>query len=253
MTIKFLTDYPALFIPDKKILVVAELHIGLEYELYKSGIVISPQVEKFQKILNNLIKTTKAKVLVIIGDTKHEVPGISFRELKEIPKLFSHLVEIIDVIIVKGNHDTFLEDAIPTEIKTYSSRGLKIEKYGFFHGHAWPSKKLMDCDHLFMAHLHPLIEFKDKLGHRSIQQVWIKSALDKELIKNKYKVEKTGRLEITILPTFNKLLGGLILNKTEEELHGPLFSNKILDMDKSNMYLLDGTLLGTIKDLKKFE
>lgn len=251
MSIKFLTDYPALSIPDKKALVIADLHLGLEHDLYKSGIVIPPQAEKFQKIINDLIKTTKAKTLIILGDLKHSVPGISYREEKEIPKLISNLIEKVKIILVKGNHDTFLQKILPKEVKIYSSRGLKLGKYGFFHGHAWPSKKIMSCNHLFFAHLHPTIEFRDKLGYRNIERVWVRGKVKEELVKQKYKIKKVGKLHATILPVFNRLLGGLPINKrTNKELMGPLLANSFIDIGSSKAYLLDGTLLGNVEQLK---
>jgi putative SbcD/Mre11-related phosphoesterase len=250
MTIKFIVDHPALFISDKKILVIADLHLGLEYELYKNGIVISPQAKKFQKILDNLIEMTRAKTLIILGDIKHEVPGISYREEKEIPKLFNHLIKKVQVICCKGNHDTHLRELLPKKVKIYSSRGFKLGKYGFFHGHAWPSKKLMQCDYLFMGHVHCAVEFRDKLGYRFLEHVWIKGKLNEKFVKKKYKIKKTGKLQTIILPTFNKLLGGVAVNTTtDKELIGPLLANKLLDIEKSKAYLLDGTFLGEIKRL----
>lgn len=250
MTIKIITDCPALFVSDKKILVITDLHLGLEYELYKSGIIISPQAKKFQKILDKLIKMTKAETLIILGDIKHEVPGISYREEKEIPKLFNYLTERVQVICCKGNHDTHLHEILPKGVKIYSSRGFKLGVYGFFHGHAWPSKKLMRCDYLFMGHIHPAVEFKDKFGYRFLEHVWIKGKLNKELVKKKYKIKKTGKLQTIILPAFNKLLGGVAVNlAADEELIGPLLANKFFDINKSKAYLLDGTFLGDIKKL----
>lgn len=250
MTIKFITDFPALFISDISSLVLADLHLGLEYELFQSGIVIPSQAEKFQKIIDHLIEITKAKTLIVLGDIKHKVPGISYREMKEIPKLFEHLADKIVIRITKGNHDTYLKDLLPKKVKIYPSSGFKIGKYGFFHGHAWPSKQLMKCDYLFMAHIHPCIEFRDKLGYRSIEQVWIRGNLNKKLVRKKYKIEKLGKLQTIILPTFNKLLGGIALNrKIEKELIGPLLVNKFIDIDKAKAYLLDGTFLGNIENL----
>lgn len=248
--IRFIRDYPALFIPKEKILVIADLHLGLEHELYKAGIVIPPQAEKFKKLIDSLIKETKARTLIILGDIKHKVPGISFREMKEIPKLFLHLVKEIKVVCVKGNHDDGISSLLPKEVKIFSSRGFRIGKYGFFHGHAWPSRKLMQCDYLFMGHVHPCLEFRDSFGYRSIEQVWIKGELDKNLVKKKYKIKKTGRLETIILPAFNKLLGGVAINKVaSKELIGPLLSNNFLDVRKSKAYLLDGTYLGKVEKI----
>lgn len=252
MTIKFLTDYPALFIPEKKILVVADLHLGLEHEFYKSGIIIPSQVEKFQKIIDKLLELTKAKALVILGDIKHKVPGISLREERELPRFLNHLIEKIKVILTLGNHDTELKEIVPKEIKIYSSRGFKLGKYGFFHGHAWPSKKLMQCDYLFMSHIHPAIEFGDRFGYRALEQVWVKGKLEESLIKKRYKIKKVGKLRTIILPAFNRLIGGVALNRVvEEELIGPLLANKFFDVNNSETYLLDGSCLGKIRDLKQ--
>ncbi|MEM5829410.1 MAG: metallophosphoesterase [Candidatus Aenigmatarchaeota archaeon] len=246
--VKFITNQPAAFIPEKKTLVIAELHLGLEHELFKKGIIIPPQREKFQEKIKKLYELTKAKKLIILGDIKHKVPGMSIREEKELPKFLEYLKDNFKVILVKGNHDTDLEQIVPKGIKVYGSRGFKLGKYGFFHGHAWPSKKLLSCDYLFLAHLHPGIEFKDKLGFRTSEQVWIKGKL-KDKIKEKYKLKKVGKLHAIIIPTFNTLLGNMSLLKLLESEESNLL-NKLIDMEKSEIYLLDGTFLGKLKNLK---
>lgn len=251
MKIRFLADYPVAFIPEIKTLVVAELHLGIEYALYKSGIFIPPQGAEFLKTIENLIKMTKAKNLVLVGDIKHKVPGSSIREDREIPKFLSLLKEKIKVVLVKGNHDDQIEEIVPEGIKIYSSRGCKIKNYGFFHGHAWPSKQLIKCDYLFMGHVHPAIEFRDAFGFRSIEQVWVKAKLDAEKVKKKYKVDRTGKLNFVILPVFNKMLGGIPINKiAREELIGPILKNKFTNLDEAKVYLVDGTYLGRVKNLR---
>jgi len=251
MAVRFISDYPAVFIPEEKTLVIAELHLGLEHELYKKGITIPPQREKFQEILDKLLKLTNAKTLVILGDIKHKVPGMSIREEREIPKFLDYLKEKVNIILVKGNHDAEIEKIVPKGIKIYGSRGFKLGKYGFFHGHAWPSKRLLQCDYLFMAHLHPALEFADKFGFRNIEQVWIKGRLNAEKVKEKYKIKRTGKLNAIVMPTFNKLLGNIDVNKLiEKEYSDSVIMNKLMDMKKSKAYLLDGTLLGSLEQLK---
>jgi putative SbcD/Mre11-related phosphoesterase len=236
----------------RKILVVADLHLGLDAELFGSGIVIAPQCEKFQKELYKLIKMTKADMLVILGDLKHKVPGTSFRELKEVPKLLDFLVKKVELVLVKGNHDDFIERIVPKEVKVYTSRGHKIGKYGFFHGHAWPGKEIMKCDYLFTGHSHPGIQFKDKFGFRNVEPVWVKSELNGKLVKKKYKMEpkeRIGKLQTTIVPTFNPILDGIPLNEKGIKYIGPLLRSKVFDVPNAVAYLLDGTELGKIKDL----
>jgi metallophosphoesterase superfamily enzyme len=137
---------------------------------------------------------------------------------------------------------------LPEKVKIYSSRGFKIGEYGFFHGHAWPSKNLMNCNYLFMGHLQPAVEFIDELGYRSVQQVWLKGNLNQELIKKKYKTSKTGKLEIIIVPSFNRLSGSLIVNRNlKKELMGPFLASNILEIDEMSSYILDGTYIGKVK------
>ncbi|MFH0711230.1 MAG: metallophosphoesterase [Candidatus Aenigmatarchaeota archaeon] len=251
MTIRFITDFPAAYVPEIKTLVIAELHLGLEYELYKSGIYIESQRKKFLNTIEKLVKMTKAKKIVLLGDVKHKVPGSSIREDRETPIFLQELSKSLKVILVKGNHDDRLEQIIPEGIKITSSRGITIGKYGFFHGHAWPSKKLFSCDYLLMGHTHPALEFVDKFGFRSIEQVWVRGNLDSEKIKKKFDLKKVGKLNLVILPIFNKMLGGVPINKIKrQELIGPILSNDFIDLKKSNIYLLDGTFLGNLNSIK---
>lgn len=252
MAIKFIVDYPAVFLADRRILVISDLHIGLEYELFKSGITIPPQGEKFQKAIDKMIGLTKAKTLAVLGDIKHKVPGVSFREEREIPKLLTHLAERVKVVVCLGNHDTDLCRLAPKGVEIHSSQGFKAGRYGFFHGHAWPSKALMQCDYLFMGHTHPAVEFRDRLGYRLMEHVWVGGKLNERLVKKRYKIDRTGELNVIIVPTFNPLLGGVALNATpSKDLIGPMLANRFMDICKSKAYLLDGTALGIIKRLKK--
>ena len=251
MPIRFLTDRPAAFIPEIKTLVITDLHLGLEYDLYKSGIWIPAQANIFLKKIDKMISETKAKKLVILGDLKHKVPGISIREVREVPKFLQVLADKIETFLLMGNHDTELKTIIPPQINAKDCRGFKIKKFGFFHGHAFPSVELIECDYLFMGHVHPTVEFTDDLGFRSVQQVWVKAELDGKKIEKRYKTKNMGKMNLIIVPAFNEMLGGGALNKKpRKEYLSTIMSGKYFDLKNSDAYLLDGTFLGKIKDIK---
>jgi hypothetical protein len=249
--IRFIKDFPALFIEENKILTIADLHIGLQYELSKSGINIPSQIKKMKENIDCLLDLTKASTLVVLGDIKHKVPGMSWQEIKDIPELFEYLSSKVKVIVCKGNHDDHIEKIITKRVKIHTSKGFKIKNFGFIHGHAWPSKELLLCDCLISGHTHPTVQFTDKFGYRIIEPVWIKNKIDKEKIKERYKVETTGKLEFIIMPAFNRLLGGTPVNvkRNNDEILGPLLKNNFVDMNESEIYLLDGTYLGKLKNL----
>ncbi len=248
MAIKFVLNEPALFLDDIQALVIGDLHIGIEYELGKSGINLPAQVKKMQKKIENLIRKTKSKHLVILGDIKHQVPGISYLEETSIPRFFMELKEKTKVYVCLGNHDTFLKELLSEEIEIYDSRGFAIKNYGFFHGHAWPSKQLFLCKYLITSHVHPTLLFTDRLGHRIIEPVWIRCKLDRAKIEKKYKI-KSKTTEMIIVPAFNKLLSGSNINvsKIKNEFINPVM-NEFVKKDKSDLYLLDGTYLGRLRD-----
>ena len=53
------------------------------------------------------------------------------------------------------------------------------------------------------------------------------------------------------MPAFNELVGGIAFNEASyETLLGPLFSNHAIALGKAQTYLLDGTYLGTVEQLR---
>jgi hypothetical protein len=246
--IRFISDFPALFITEKKVLTIADLHVGIERQIYQSGIIIPYQIEKFKEKIDYLIKLTKASKLVILGDLKHEVPGISFQEIKDIPKLLEHLLSKVDIILVSGNHDSQISRIVPQKVKIYDSKGFKIGKFAFVHGHAWPSRSLLDCEYMITAHSHPSVEFWTE-NFRSIEPCWLKCEIDNEKMFKKYKI-KTKIKQGIIMPAFNHLIGGMAFNSKDFEPLGPLLKNEVFKWKNAKVYLLDGTFLGNLNKLK---
>jgi len=244
MSIKFLTE-PALLID--KTLVVSDLHLGIEYEIFQSGITIPSQVERLEKRIDALIKQTKANHLIILGDVKHQVPNISWQEYKEIPKFLEHFSKI-KVSIIKGNHDGDIERLVSKAIDVYEPSGFKINDVLLTHGHAWSNEKDLDAKYLVMGHVHPAIEFWTE-NFRSIEPCWLKCEINNRKFEEKFKI-KTKFKQGIVMPSFNHLIGGMAFNSKDFEPLGPLLKNEVLRWKEADVYLLDGTLLGNLKDLK---
>lgn len=248
MKLEPIPNEPALLLEGKKkTLIIADLHIGIETELRESGINIPSQTEKMAIHLLKLCKEHEVDELVIVGDLKHNVPMTSRQEYFELPRIFERLKEYVsEVHITKGNHDGSLENFLPQWVAIHGTKGFAHRGCGFFHGHTWPSKDVMACKYVVIAHQHPTIQFVETLGERDSRQCWVKGHFIKENIKERY---PNFNPELIIIPTFNPLLGGIALN-TKEKLLGPVMTNNLVDMENSEVYLLDGTFLGKLKDLR---
>lgn len=234
------------------ILVVADFHIGLEYELLTQGIRVPSQAEAMALKLNSIISSTKSGRLVILGDLKHKVPGTSYQELREIPK-FLGSIDCGSIELVAGNHDAELEYILPQKVRLHRSSGTIIgangKKFGLFHGHAWPSREIITgCDCLVCAHLHPVVSIKDALGGIHREPCWFFSSPLHEKMKMNYAGAgpKAGA-QVVIMPAFNPMLGGVAINEIVS--FDSFFS--CVDFLDGEAFLLDGTSLGQLRNFRQ--
>jgi putative SbcD/Mre11-related phosphoesterase len=278
--LSLLLPYPAALIKTEKTktLLIADPHIGWEMALQEKGIHVPSQTPKILNKLTQIIIKYKPDKLVILGDVKYTVVSSKLGEWQDIPDFFAKLLGCIgDIAIVRGNHDANLEPLLPENIKLLPATGAIMGDVGVFHGHKWPSPALMQCKTLVMGHLHPVVVFRDPSGFKITRQVWMKAncnteALAKvllqkhgekiegsvaETLKKHYNV-KMKTTEIFIMPSFNDFLGGRPVNETRprkeigsEALIGPVLRSDAVDVDNSELYLLDGTYLGTLNQLRR--
>ena len=234
---------PVLFIEKEKILVVADLHIGIESELKEKGV---SQPLKIDDMLNHFFEICekyKPSEIVLLGDIKHNIPTSTYKERKDVRSFLEKIKELAKIHIVQGNHDGNISYLTPPEIKVYDSKGFTIENIGFVHGHSWPSDNVMNSEQVIMAHTHPTVLFEDRLGHKTFEPCWVKGFFKKELLLEKYPGSENPK--VLIMPAFNPLCGGIAVNR--EGIIGPM--GKIVDLENSEVYLLEGTLLGFVKSI----
>jgi uncharacterized protein len=258
-------------------LLIADPHIGWEMELQQKGIHVPSQTPKILAKLTSILSKYKPERLVILGDVKYSVVSSEMGEWHDIPDFFSKLQKYVpNISVVRGNHDANLEPLLPESIEILPATGAIIGEIGVFHGHKWPSPVLLGCKSLVMGHLHPVVVFRDPAGFKIIRQVWVRAQCDKEalakVLLSKHNVKIQGSVaetllkhhgvnlkakEVFIMPSFNDFLGGRPINETKprkeigaEALIGPVLRSEAVDVDNSELYLLDGTYLGTLNQLR---
>jgi len=238
----------------KRILVAADLHLGIEYELYKSGVTIPSQTEKLLNRLLGHIKQIAPDRLLLLGDVRHSVPWISRQEAGEIPRFLSELARYVPIDIVPGNHDGRMGSLMPkdADITLHPSKGTAMDGVGYFHGHTWPSADVLSAEHVLVAHNHPTVRFVDSLGRVSIEPAWILTTLDTDALMKRYRNVTIKTKDVMVMPAFNGLCGGTSFNtSTPEELLGPTFTSGAIELEGAEVRLLDGTHIGKIRDLRR--
>jgi uncharacterized protein len=195
-----------LFFPEKGILAVGDLHIGYEYQLQQSGVLVPErQVEEIIEELKKIFKqigVKRIKKIVFIGDIKHSF-GYEWKEKDYFNRILEFLkkdFEDRNIILIKGNHDTI--------DYSYERKMMKkfyiIEDIAFLHGHEiFPEVFDYKIKTLVMGHIHPSVLISDKQGIK----------------KEKYKCFLTGKFknkETIVLPSFLSTVEGTTINEYED-------------------------------------
>jgi putative SbcD/Mre11-related phosphoesterase len=274
--IRLLTPHPALMVESgERVMLAADLHLGMEYDLAKQGINIPYQWTRMLEELLVLLEEHKPERLILVGDVKHGVPATSFQERREIPRFFEALLGAVDRIdVTRGNHDANIQMYLPDGVSLHSSKGVIIGD-GFqvacLHGHAWPPPEIMAVDCVVMAHNHPTVMLNTPLGIRVTERAWVRGRCDPESLAKAFLEQdnvktgddplrafeenylvQPGSPEIIIMPMFNDLLGGLPVNtESPKSLLGPLFRTDAVNMDDFDVYTLDGTYVGKVGFLRR--
>ena len=238
-------DTPAILV-DGDILAVADLHIGLEGALYEAGVSLPSQTRKLGRALRTAVETTGAKTLVLLGDVKHYISGVSPFERRDIPIFFQEIADAVDEVhIASGNHDALLRRYVPEHVTIHGPTGFRIGDAAFVHGHAWPAKSVMEARVLIMGHNHPAVVFVDALGGRTVQPAWVRVPF-----RRKHKRYPKMPKEAVCVPSFNELCGGTPFNDVRAKLLGPLMRPDVVTLDRARLHLLDGTDLGLLPALR---
>lgn len=221
----FVKNEPAMKVG--RYLIISDVHIGLTRDIWESGVYLPSQAAPMAKKLNALKKLTKTSCLIIVGDLKHKITGVSPQERREVPE-FLRSLKFKKILIVKGNHDGHVEKLAGGMKNVSVRKSFSVGGYCFTHGHrnVRTSKKI-----IVVGHNHLCVRFRDDVGAVYTEPVWVRG--------------KAGSNTIIIMPAFNELCGYYSANKGK--FNGPIASKLTAN---AHVYMLDGIDLGRIKDLK---
>ena len=236
---RIIPSKPALILEgEKKSLIVTDIHIGFENTLASNEIFIGKNStinETIQELLE-IIDKEKPDSVILLGDVKSSIKSISRNEWDEVPMFFKKISEKCDVTLVPGNHDANIQKLVPDNISMISSTGMVDENILLTHGHTMPSENFSHVDKIIMVHIHPVFFQEDSVING--QRVWISMKTEKENIFP----NKSGELEIIVIPSFNKYFYATHRKKYKKSI-SPII-NKIKSISNARIVTLDGTIIG---------
>ncbi len=197
----------SLFFPEKGILVIGDLHLGYDYMIQQSGVLIPERqvkdmIEELKDIIQRIKqRNEKIKKIIFLGDIKHSF-SYEWKEknyFNEVIRFLEKDFDRKDIIFIRGNHDTM--DYSYGKMKDY----YIIGDVAFVHGDRLILQVLdKKIKTIVMGHIHPSVIISDKKGVK----------------KEKYKCFLTGKSknkETIILPSFLATIEGGVINNYDEE------------------------------------
>ena len=240
--VKFAVGEPAAVIG--KSLVVSDLHVGVELELQAKGVEVSNYALEAKR-LNALLKKMKCDSLIVLGDFKHDYYGFKNKEFWILKKFLS-LLNCDSVTVIKGNHDSQLEDF--DKVRVIDAKGLLVKEgkitYGLFHGHAIPSKEVLEKSDVFLlGNAHPLLQITEGERLSYTTPVWLMGKTRKNA-----KMGLASGKKWVLFPAFGSLAGGIAVNKRHDL--GPFLKKENVDLRKAQVFLVSGQTLGLLESLE---
>ena len=236
---RIIPSKPALILEGKrKNLIVTDIHLGFESSMASNQIFIgknSSLNETIEEILE-IIDSEKPDSIVLLGDIKSSIKNISKTEWEQVPEFFKRIKEKCDITVIPGNHDANIQRLIQENVSLINSTGMVEEDILLTHGHTMPSENYSHIDKIIMGHLHPVFFQEDSIING--QRVWVSIKINKEDIFP----SKSGKLEIIIVPSFNKYFYATHRRKFKKSI-SPIVE-RITKIDSAKIITLDGTIIG---------
>ena len=153
------------YIEQLAIIVIADLHIGLEYALMGDGTYLPVlQYPGIERSILDMVDEYSPEKVIINGDFKHEFSKATTREWTEILDLWDALAEKnVGLELVRGNHDNYLINVLKQRGRSIHDPALVLDNILITHGHK-PFDIPPEVDTVILAHEHPALGFRDETG-----------------------------------------------------------------------------------------
>ena len=229
-------------------LLISDLHLGLEKEMAKKGFRLPAYSVRMVDRIRDIADRYRTRRLAVLGDVKHTVGKVEDIDWGVIPWFFDTMLDLFESVeVVPGNHDGSIRTVLPQRVVLHQSQGTVLGKgrgrIGVAHGHAWPAEEAIKTKNLVIGHSHFTYEMRDSLGSRTREAVWVTAEYDvAELMEGAgYSSKETGRGKLTVMPPFNRLVGGQPINRSRSFQFGPVLSSRSVSLEDADIFLTDGT------------
>ncbi|MCS7127498.1 MAG: metallophosphoesterase [Thaumarchaeota archaeon] len=261
--LRFAGERPAVLIESsgRRYLLVTDVHLGYELELAAKGVRVPPQAPKVTRQLLELGEESGAEVLVLLGDIKHRVTGVSWSEEVGVRTMLSELSRRFEeVVVLPGNHDAGISELAKDTARLAGSRGIRIGGYWVMHGHTWPLPESLDVDAYVIGHTHPTAVIRTPEGDLRMRVNLVlkgsRSRLARAIAERPGYAEvlevmrPRGTVKLLVLAHFSPMAPGVdVAELPGSRRTSPLLRSGAFDVAEAEVLSTSGELLGRLTEL----
>ena len=215
-----ISNEKCLILSDGPTVVIGDLHLGYEKALEGEGLYLPRMnTDSIRNSLNRIICRYEPKRIVLLGDIKHDFAKAPYECRHDVTSMIKMLADASEVIVVKGNHDNFLQNILSDmgmEVHDFVDIGdLRLE-----HGHIDSGTRPVA-----IGHEHPSVRISDTVSGGLKLQCFIHS-------------EENG---IIVIPPFSPFSSG------NDLLSEQFMSDACRNTDMDNAYVYGVSEIGMIR------
>ncbi len=153
------TNDRCLILDDGPTAILGDLHLGYESALEEEGMYIPRMnTESIRDAMNKVLSRYEPKRVVLLGDIKHDFKRSKREARAEVMRIMDLLMEASDVIVIKGNHDNFLQNIL-SDIGLMAVDHIDMGGFRMEHGHADSGVRPV-----IIGHEHPSVRIPGEMG-----------------------------------------------------------------------------------------
>ena len=193
--------------------VLGDLHLGYERALEQDGMYIPrTNSDSIRDALNDILFRYEPERVVLLGDIKHDFRHSGYEEKNEVRGIMRLLSEATEVVVIKGNHDNFLQNII-NDLGMLAADYVDLAGFRLEHGHVDSGVRPV-----IIGHEHPSVRIPGSVGGGLKLQCFVHARQD----------------EVIVLPPFSPFSSGNDLVLDEKCVMAPALKSS--DFANADMY-----------------
>jgi len=199
-----ITNDRCLILSEGPTAVLGDLHLGYEKAMEDEGMYL-PRIntDSIRDSLNRILSKYEPSRVVLLGDIKHDFRRAKYESREEVKSVMNLLIEAAEVVVIKGNHDNFLQNIL-SDLGLLVADYVDIAGYRLEHGHVDSGVRPV-----IIGHEHPSVRIPGAISGGLKMQCFVHARRD----------------GVIVLPPFSPLSTGNDLSPDREDIMAPALRN----------------------------